>query len=284
MSQGKLDAFDDLRVTTVTGFIHDFDSHDLGSRGDACLDARVALSGNDTGAVGAVHIVVHGVVVVVDDVVAVVWELRTAVPHAACNVNVVVVDSGVENGNDNTVPVVTCRAIVTPHCRGVDFVHVPGVVPGFDWLGFTHLRKHGTELVLIYVSHVATGFDELDGFVGGHAGKGVDSPERLDALHLAGQAFNKLKHLLLRGLAEGLMVSNDERPALGFVHKLGLAGEACLVILLCQHYNVTAHAVFLTEKHAAAQHKKQEWEYFFHKNKIGAAKILLSSDFCLLSS
>ena len=129
MIQSELDALDNLSVAAIAGFIHDFDSHDLGTWSDTGLCAGVALSGHDAGAMGAVHIVVHGIVVVVHDIVAVVREFRPAIPHAACNVNVVVIHTRVKDGDDDTIAGVAIGTVVIPYGRSVHLVDMPSVVP-----------------------------------------------------------------------------------------------------------------------------------------------------------
>ena len=131
MGQGELNAFNDLCVTAIAGLVHDLHRHNLGSRGDTRLGSCVALSGHDAGTVGAMHVIIHRVVVVVDDIIAVMRELRTSIPHAARNVNVVVVHTRIEYGYDDTIASISCRAVVVPHSRSVHFVHMPGIVLRF---------------------------------------------------------------------------------------------------------------------------------------------------------
>ncbi|MNX64989.1 hypothetical protein D3C86_960300 [compost metagenome] len=80
-----------VRATALGAQDLDGEQADVGGEaGDA--DAVVGRSGRDTGAVGAVTLVVHRILIVVDEVAALV--------HATGEVGVVVVDTGVDDGEE----------------------------------------------------------------------------------------------------------------------------------------------------------------------------------------
>ena len=93
MRQGELHGFKELFVRAVAFVVHHLDCHELGVRGDTRHRTSDALSRDDTRTVRAMAVVIHRVVVVVDCVIAVMGTLRTAVPHAGGDVEVVVVDA-----------------------------------------------------------------------------------------------------------------------------------------------------------------------------------------------
>ena len=192
--QSELNSGYQLLVAAVSCVIQYPDSHYFGAWSDACLRSGDPLSGNDAGHMGSMTVLIHGVVVVVDDIVAVVWEFGSAVPHAACNVHMVVVHARVDNGHDHTVAVVACGSVVVPHGRGVHLVNMPGVVTGAHGFGFAKIGKHFSWFVLVDIGYVATGFQLPDGLVGGLAAEGIDTPERMDLLDFVAEAGHKIQH------------------------------------------------------------------------------------------
>ena len=174
--QGKFDAFEELFIAAITSLVHDFDGHDFGTWGDARLGAGIPLSGHDTGAMASVSVVVHGVVVVVDDIIAVVGVLGTAIPHAFLKIDMVVVHACVEDGHDDPVAGIAC-AFIVPYRRGVHLVHMPTRVLRSDFSGrfivWNPLAKH----VVIHVSDLVACLKLTDGLVGRLAGETVENPE-----------------------------------------------------------------------------------------------------------
>ena len=144
--QGKLDTLYEVGGFALTVFTQNLDGHDFGSRCYARLGACRALSRQDASGMGAVTVVVHGVVVLIEDVVAVVREGAAAVPHAVGDVNVVVVDARVDVADDDAVARIA-RAVVAPHRRRVDLVDMPGVGFCGARTSFFVVRNHGAHLV-----------------------------------------------------------------------------------------------------------------------------------------
>ena len=95
---------------------------------------------------GAVTLVVHGVKVLIENVIAVVRKLAAAVPHAVGNVDMVVVDARVDEADDDAVARVA-HAVVVPNRRRVDFVDMPGIGSCVSRATHLILRNHLTHLV-----------------------------------------------------------------------------------------------------------------------------------------
>ena len=121
-----------------------------------------------------------------------------------------------------------------------------------DGFGLALLGKHEVALVMVNVGHVAASFKLLDGFVGCHAGKAVESPEGLNGLHLVAEVADEIKHFGLRGLAKCFMVVDDELSALGLIHKLRLAVQLDIVVLFFHHHNDLTEFFVLCEGCAKA--------------------------------
>ena len=106
---------------------------------------------------GSVAKVIHRVVVVVDHIAAVMRPVRTAVPHASGNVNVVIVNTGVDDGNNNAAAIVACATIIVPDSWGVHLVDMPSVVLGIHGISLSKVGDHLSWLVTIDIVNVAAG-------------------------------------------------------------------------------------------------------------------------------
>ena len=112
--------------------------------------------------------VVEWVVIVIDDIIAVMRIVGSTIPHASRYVKVVVVDSSVEHGNYNTLSGVAIPIVMVPHFRGLDLIHMPGVATDIDWPSHLALRKKVSRLVGINPSDVVSGGECLN-----HGGIGL---------------------------------------------------------------------------------------------------------------
>ena len=174
--QGKLNTLDEVGGFTLTVFTQNLDGHDFGTWGDTCLSACRALPRQDACGMGAVTIVVHRVVVLIIDVIAVVRELAAAVPHAVGNVDMVVVDTCVDVADDDAVARIA-RATVVPNRRRVDFVDMPSVVPCVDGTSHLVVRDHLTHLVRDNHGNILALSELCDDFGTGRAAEAVERPE-----------------------------------------------------------------------------------------------------------
>ena len=73
---------------------------------------------------GAVAVVVYRVVVVVDEIPAVIRKFRTSIPHVVGDVGMIVVHARVDDGNDDAFTGIA----QVPNRRGFDFCDIPLVV------------------------------------------------------------------------------------------------------------------------------------------------------------
>ena len=114
MFQGKFNTLDKMCRFAITLCTQNLDSHDFGTWSDTCLRASIALTRDDSGGMRAMTLVVHGVVVLVENVIAVVRELAASVPHAVGDVDMVVVDASVDESDDDAVACIA-SAVIVPH-------------------------------------------------------------------------------------------------------------------------------------------------------------------------
>ena len=108
MIHGKLNGGDKVGIGAVSSVVKHFDSHDLCTRCYARLGAGVALTCDDACHMCAMAVVIHGIIVVIADVESVMGVIRSAIPHAACNVDVGVIDTGVDDSHDDAIAIIAC--------------------------------------------------------------------------------------------------------------------------------------------------------------------------------
>ena len=233
MRKGKLHTFNQLCIRAFAFGTQHLEGHNLSSWSHTGLCARIALTRHNAGGVRAVSVVIHRVVILIIDVVAMMRELAAAIPHAVDDVDMVVVDARVDKGHHNAVTRIA-RSIVVPHGRRVHLFDMPCQFFGCHRARPLPLGNHGPFLVQDNPCHIATLGQLTDDLGIGLAAKAIERPERL---HLGNEtliliAVEEIQHLALRVLAKSLSVADDESTALGFGHHLGRVLHTHLVVLL----------------------------------------------------
>lgn len=262
--QSKLNALDEVGGFAFSIFAQNLDGHDFGSRGDTRLGASRALTRQNASGVCAVTLVVHGVKVLIENIIAVVGELAAAVPHAVGNVDVVVVDARVDEADDDAVARVA-RAAVVPNRRRVDFVHMPGVV-SCGRANLLVLGNHRAHFVRDNHGNILTLGKLCNDFGIGRATEAVERPE---GFQVADQVvifvtFKKIKHLGLRGLTKCFSFGDDEIAALLFGHQRGFLRKLCTVVAVGHHNDDMLESIGLAEQGTKTEGKNQGKNGFLH--------------------
>ena len=174
MPDGPLDTRRNGIGTATALRVQAFDTHQRGIGSHARLRSTVAIAANRTRTVRAVAMVVHGVIVVVINVVAVVREFRSAVPQVLGKVDMVVVDTRVDDGHHDALS----RVAQIPHLVGTnlgdvrrDFARVRSGTSLFairDPVTFDGIANHVNVIALRKA---------LDGSLVGLEAQGVGHPE-----------------------------------------------------------------------------------------------------------
>ena len=253
MLQGKLNTLDEVGGFTLTVFSQNLDGHDFGSRGDARLGTCHALSCQDASGVCAVTIVVHRIVVLIENVIAVVRELAAAVPHAVGNIDMVVVDTRVDVADDDTVARIA-RAVVVPNRRRIDFVDMPSIV-SCGRANFLVLRNHRAHLVGDNHGDIFALSELCDDVFAGRAAEAVERPE---GFQVADQVFalvtiKKIKHLGLRGLTKGFPLGDDKVAALLLGHQGGFLRQVTVIVAFVHHHDDMLEIVGLAKQCTEAE-------------------------------
>ena len=197
MFQSKLQTIDNLSVRAIARVVQHPDSHDLSSRSDASLSASVALSCNNTSHMCAMAILIHRVVVIIYAIISVMRKLWTAIPHASGNVDMVVIHSGINDSHNHAIAIIARRAVVAPHRRSINFIHVPSDISCLSDLCFNHIRHHLTHLISINVSHIRTFLQLSDNIFRSVTAEAIERPILFNAAHVTFQTIKKIHHILL---------------------------------------------------------------------------------------
>ena len=173
MFQSKLNAFDEVGGIALSIFAQNLDGHNLGTWGNARLSACRSLSRQNASSMGAMSMVVHGVVVMVENIIAVMRKFTAAIPHAVGNVDMIIVDTRIDETNYDAVARIAC-AIVVPNCRRVDHVNMPSI--GFCGGGgdFLVLRNHLAHLIGDNHGNILAFSQLCDDFFAGQATEAVE--------------------------------------------------------------------------------------------------------------
>ena len=169
---------------------------------------------------GSVAIVVHGVVVVVIKVPAVVIAGGGVVPHVVPEVGVGVVHTGVDNGDDDSLAFITKGPCVV----GVDLGNAPGktLTPLFRVKGSGVHRLYEPGVLVggpLHVPDIGPGGHAPDGGGGSFAVNAVGKPEGPDVDGVQGGKL--LEHSALGRLGHLLHGLHGEFLPLGPVHSVG---------------------------------------------------------------
>lgn len=269
MFQGKLNTLDEVGGFALTVFTQYLDRHDLGAWGDARLGACRALPRQDASGMGAVSVVVHGVVVLIENVIAVVRELTATVPHAIGDVDVVVVDARVDVADDDAVARVA-RTVVVPNRRCVDLVDMPGVGSCVGRATHLVLRNHLTHFVGDNHGNVLALSKLGKDYGTGRTAEAVERPEGFDIrYHIVGfETFKEIMHLGLRGLTKRLSIGDDEVTALFLGHQGGFLRQMAVVVTFGHHNDDMLKVVGLAKQCTEAKGQEQGEKGFLHDNGL----------------
>ena len=114
MLNSPLNASGDTLGTTITITTQTLDTHQRGIRSHTCLRRARAIATHRACAMRAMTLVVHGVVIVVKYIVTMIWEIGSAFPKVVGQVDMVVVDTRVDDSDYNTF----ARIAQFPHLIG----------------------------------------------------------------------------------------------------------------------------------------------------------------------
>ena len=219
MLNSPLDTIGDVFGATVTTGVQAFDTHQRGIRRHARLRGTMAVATHRARAVRAVAVVVHRVVVVVINIETMMRKLRSTIPKVLGKVDMVVVDTRVDDGHHDAL----ARVAQIPHLVGT---HLDDVLRDFargrsrtcffaigDPVAFDGIANHLNVIALRKA---------LNCHLVGLEAQGVGHPKdgRLGRHAVALHLGKRMAKVILRSRSELLQFVDHELAALGAVDEI----------------------------------------------------------------
>ena len=217
------------------------------------MRASSAIAQHRSCAMRSVALVVHGVVVVVVNIVAVIRELGAPVPEVVGHVEVVVVDTRIDNGHHNAF----AREAHLPHLGGT---HLDDILRDFARgrcrLGLFAIRKPVAFNGIANHLDIITLRQILDSCLVGIQTQCVGHPKdgRLGRHAVALHLGKRMTQVVLRGSSELFQLVDDEFAAFGTRHKIiGAAVELRAVVVRLHDDDDADLLIITTASHLFAQ-------------------------------
>ena len=173
MFHGPLHGVANCGNRPIATAVKDFHAHQFGIRGYSGLCARRAVAAYYACTMRSVTSVIHRVVVVIDKVITVVGVFTATIPKMVGKVDVVVVDTRVEDGHHDALS----RIAQIPHVIGIYLGDVVSDSPIHLGRCLFFVKQGVSHFIITDDFYVTTHGQVVDGLFGGGEAQGIGHPQ-----------------------------------------------------------------------------------------------------------